>query len=83
MLSLSSLFIRTPHWGHHFSWCYGSCELLAVLQLVAQHNQNWDADDVWSKDVSDNRYKRLDIQKGDISRGKTSSPQKGPLNLHA
>ena len=69
--------------GHHFSWCYGSCELLAVLLLVVQHNNYWDADDVWSKYVSDNGYKTLDIQEGNISKGQTSSLQKGPLNLHA
>ena len=67
MLSLSSLFIMTPHGGHRFSWCYGSCELLAVLELVVQHNHYWDADDALSKDVSDNGYKRLDIQEGKTS----------------
>jgi hypothetical protein len=83
MLPLFSLFIMTPHGGHHFSWYYGSCELLAVLQLVVQHNHYWDADDALSKDVSDNGYKTLDIQEGNISKGKTSSLQKGPLNPHA
>ena len=83
MLSLPSLVIMTPHEGHHFSWCYGVCELLAVLQLVVQHNHYWDAEDALSKDVSDNGYKRLDIQEDNISKGKTSSLQKGHLNLHA
>jgi len=73
----------TPQGRHHFSWCYGSCELLAVLQLVVQHNHYWDADDAVSKDVCDNGYKTLDIQEGNISKGKTSSLQKGPLNSHA
>jgi hypothetical protein len=45
-------------------------------------NHYWDADDALSKDVSDNEYKRLDIQEGNISKGKTSSLQKGPPNLN-